>query len=81
MSIESPQPEVPAGANEELRQRYEKLVKDRTGGMIHNLRIELLGNEIIMTGNTQTYYAKQLALHAIMNSVDDGYFVTNAIEV
>jgi hypothetical protein len=42
----------------------ERRIRERTWGRIHNLRVEIRGELIIVYGSTQTYHFKQLALEA-----------------
>ena len=63
-----------------LIERIERHVQSRTGGMIRGLRIELVGEEVVISGRTTTYYNKQLATHAVLDAVE-GYSLTNDIEV
>jgi hypothetical protein len=63
-----------------LQEHVERLVRSRTGGMIRELRVEVLDDEIILTGRTATYYTKQLATHAVLGLLKDAT-LTNDIEV
>ena len=58
----------------------EQLVRQRTGGLIRGLRVECQGDEIIVSGRTTTYYAKQLATHAALDACEN-FSLRNAIEV
>ncbi len=55
-------------------------INNRLGNRVRNLKLELNGeNKLIIKGCTETYYAKQLAQHAVMES---GYVIAaNEIEV
>lgn len=68
------------GSPQVLKETLERLVQTRTGGMVRGLRVDVLDGEVILSGRTSTYYAKQLATHAALNAVDP-ITVTNAIEV
>ena len=63
-----------------LQEHVERLVRSRTGGMIRELRVEVLNDTIVLTGRTATYYTKQLATHAALGLLKDTT-LTNDIEV
>jgi hypothetical protein len=63
-----------------MEERIEGVVRSRTGGMIRNLHVEVSDGEVILSGRTSTYYAKQLATHAAFDAVEDLTLV-NDIEV
>ena len=63
-----------------LIERIEHFVQVRTNGMVRDLTVDVLDGEIILTGRTGTYYNKQLATHAVLNSFKD-VALTNNIEV
>ena len=63
-----------------LQEHVERVVRSRTGGMIRELRVEVLDDEIVLTGRTATYYTKQLATHAALGLLKDAA-LTNDIEV
>ena len=63
-----------------LVETIERVVHSRTGGMIRELRVELNKGEVVMTGRTATYYAKQLATHAALEAIEN-LSLTNDIEV
>jgi hypothetical protein len=65
---------------EELVARVERIVRCRTGGRIRDLRVELQGTDVVISGVAPTYYAKQLATHAALDEIA-GHTLTNAIEV
>lgn len=60
--------------------RLERLVQSRTGSRIRDLRVEVRGEEVVLTGRTSTYYAKQLATHATLGEISPRS-LTNAIDV
>ena len=64
----------------ELVDRVERLVRQRTSGLIRGLRVEILPGEVVISGRASTYYAKQLATHAALD-VCDRFTLTNDIEV
>ena len=63
-----------------LQEYVERLVRSRTGGMIRELRVEVLNDTIVLTGRTATYYTKQLATHTALGLLKDAT-LTNDIEV
>ena len=63
-----------------LAEQIERLVRQRTSGLIRDLKIDVLPGEILLTGRAQTYYAKQLATHAALDACEH-FTLTNDIEV
>lgn len=63
-----------------LVERVERLVAQRTGGMIRCLRVESFEGTLVLSGRTSTYYAKQLASHAALEACND-VPLNNEIEV
>lgn len=49
--------------------RLEDRIQCRLGGRVRGLQILLREQGLILRGHAQTYYAKQLAQHAVMESV------------
>ena len=49
----------------------ERLVSSKTSGRIHNLLIESHGDRIELTGESRTYYAKQLATQVVLDEYED----------
>ena len=43
-------------------------VQSRLIGRVHNIRLTVRGCGLILTGHARTYYAKQLAQHAVMEA-------------
>lgn len=58
----------------------ERLVDSRTDGRIRGLHVEVDEDDVVITGHAASYYAKQLATHAILEHVRD-CALTNNIEV
>jgi len=68
--------------NRSLAELVERVVQTRTSGMIHGLHVEAVGNHVVLSGRTSTYYAKQLATHAAMVATDvEDVTLSNDIEV
>lgn len=63
-----------------LAEQIERLVRQRTAGLVRDLKIEVLPGEILLTGRASTYYAKQLATHAALDACEH-LALTNDIEV
>jgi hypothetical protein len=63
-----------------LVSRLERLVHGRTGSRIRDLRVEVLDDEVVLTGRAASYYAKQLATHAALGEIAPRV-LTNAIDV
>jgi hypothetical protein len=63
-----------------LIERLEHLVRSRTGGRVSELRVEVQGTEVILTGRAATFHVKQLATQAALEQLS-GETLTNAIEV
>ena len=66
--------------NSLLIERLEHLVHVRTGGRVSDLRVELQGQEVVLTGRAATFHIKQLATQAVLEELS-GETLTNAIEV
>ncbi|MFG0335165.1 MAG: hypothetical protein ACF8TS_17550 [Maioricimonas sp. JB049] len=64
----------------ELIARIERTVRSQTGDHIRDLRVELEGPSIVLSGTTDTYYSKQLATHAAFGELSD-HVLHNVIEV
>ena len=60
--------------------RLEELVKRRLNGRLRSFELAVRDDGLILRGRTTTYYAKQLAQHAIMVATDIR-IVANDIEV
>ncbi|MBI3861937.1 MAG: hypothetical protein HY290_08570 [Planctomycetia bacterium] len=67
-------------AQQPLAARVERMVREKTSGLIRDLRVTVMPGEIAITGRAATYYAKQLATHAALDACED-LTLTNDIEV
>jgi hypothetical protein len=56
---------------EELEQAIERRIRGRTASRIRHLRIEVGEDLVVVRGRTDTYYAKQLAIQAVMEILTD----------
>jgi hypothetical protein len=63
---------MPPGTLSAPRSSTEMLVADtvrsRTGGRIRQLRVCIQGDRLVISGETSTFYDKQLASHAALES-------------
>lgn len=66
--------------SDQLAERVERIVQAKTGGRIRGLRVRVDEGCVVVSGQTSTYYNKQLATHAIRNAVED-MSVQNEVEV
>jgi hypothetical protein len=51
-------------------EQLEAHVQSRLGGRVRNLRVHVEGTALVLRGHAPTYYAKQLAQHAVMDATD-----------
>lgn len=63
-----------------LVDRIERRVRWRTSGMVRDLRVEVVEDQVIIFGRTATYHVKQLATHGAQDAVPD-LQLFNEIEV
>jgi hypothetical protein len=73
--IDNPHP-LPGPALEQL----EAQLRARLVGRVRGLRLVLAGRGVILRGYARSYYAKQLAQHAVMTAIDLP-LLANEIEV
>ena len=50
--------------------QLEAHLRDRLGGRVFDLRLEVCGQGLVLRGHARTYYAKQLAQHAVMEATN-----------
>ena len=55
-------------------------VQCRLSGSVHDFRVDVANNGLVLRGHARTYYAKQLAQHAVMEATPLP-IVANEIEV
>lgn len=58
----------------------EQEVRNRTSGRIRGLKVQVSEGNVVITGQTKTYYAKQLVTHAALDTTDQ-LVVKNEVEV
>ncbi|MBS0208963.1 MAG: hypothetical protein JSS27_08425 [Planctomycetes bacterium] len=63
-----------------LARRITLCVLARTGRQIRNLRVDVDGEEVRLTGNCSTFYCKQLAQQAAMDIIH-GLALSNDLQV
>lgn len=63
-----------------LTEAIRREIQERTGGKVHDLRVEVDGAVVRLYGRCGTFYCKQLAQHAAMMLID-GRTLANEIEV
>lgn len=67
-------------SSELLTQRINHLLKNRSGGSIKDLFVEVADREVLLHGYTNAYYNKQLASHVVMDVINNRVLI-NKIEV
>ena len=65
---------------EKFAERLARLVQRRTGGMIHQLSVEIKPEGIYLDGRCAAFYLKQLAQEAVLVVTEDQKLI-NQIEV
>lgn len=65
---------------EKFAERLARLVQRRTGGMIHQLQVEIKPEGIYLAGQCAAFYLKQLAQEAVLAITEDQKLF-NQIEV
>ncbi|MDZ4684202.1 MAG: hypothetical protein SH850_03880 [Planctomycetaceae bacterium] len=63
-----------------VEDRIAQVVRTRTGGRIRGLCICIQGNRLVISGESSTFYDKQLASHAALESVE-AFIVQNDLIV
>lgn len=63
-----------------LSERVEHMILVRSNGAVRNLKVISLPGEVVLTGTSSTYYAKQVASQAALDACG-GLMVVNDIEV
>ena len=60
--------------------KLEGHIQRRLNGRVRDLRLSVRDDGVVLEGQTHTYYAKQLAQHAVMEAIDLP-ILANEIEV
>jgi hypothetical protein len=63
MFLEPEDPPRPVGLDQAIRHR----IVQRTGGRIHRLEVEVIGDKVVVRGSAPSYYLKQLALRGVLD--------------
>lgn len=63
-----------------VAERVEQEVRSRTSGRIRGLQVRVLDGQVVITGRTSTYYAKQLVTRAALETAEQ-FCVMNEVEV
>lgn len=72
---------APAGMSPTpLERRVQDRISKRLGRRIRDLRVQVVGNRVTLSGRCATYYSKQLAQHAALGVIEDEV-LENEIEV
>ncbi len=53
----------------ELEQAVEREIMEHTWGRIHRLRVHVNPDRLVVRGWTSSYYTKQLAIQAVLNTL------------
>jgi hypothetical protein len=64
----------------ELRQIIERRIVERTWRRIRQLRVGVCAERVVVHGQTQCYYAKQLAIQAVLEALREAG-VTAVVDV
>lgn len=64
----------------QVAERVEQEVRSRTSGRIRGLQVRVYDGQVVITGRTSTYYAKQLVTHAALETAEQ-LCVMNEVEV
>ena len=54
----------------DLNSHVERWIEQRTGGRVHSLSVEAVGDRVIVHGHTGSYYVRQLALAAVLEALE-----------
>ncbi|KAA0137402.1 MULTISPECIES: BON domain-containing protein [Gimesia] len=63
-----------------LSEKIEQTIALRTGSQVQSLKVDILGEIVVLSGRTDSFYHKQLATHAALSEIDQ-YALTNNIRV
>ncbi len=75
-----PPPDAAAAQAERLALLIERLIRRRTGGRIHALRVTIASETVVLHGHCTTLYCRDLAQRAA-RGLTAGKALTNSIEV
>lgn len=58
----------------DLNSHVERWIEQRTGGRVHSLCVETIGERVIVHGHAGSYYVRQLALAAVQEALQAAEF-------
>lgn len=71
---------MPTGASEAVQHQWVRSITAKIRYVVQNLQVEIRGDDVVLTGQAVTYYAKQLAQEAVLQSLRTGR-LENRIDV
>jgi hypothetical protein len=84
MAITSPNAAAfPAGRQRlpELDLPIRRRINQLTGGQIRSLDVEVIGNQIIVSGHASCFYHKQLALRGVQDAIGEAFGIEIEINI
>ncbi len=76
----SPEHSLAAPTSQDLANQIEQIIRNRTGGSVYGLQVDVNEESVILSGRTSTFYNKQLATLAAQSAAN-GRLLSNEIEV
>jgi DNA-binding response OmpR family regulator len=71
----------PRGSTAKRNSRLERCIDGRTGGRVHNLRVESMDGRVIVHGCCSSYHVRQLALAAVLDALEDSESKAGTVEL
>lgn len=65
---------------QKLSEKIKQTITFRTGSQVQSLQVDILGEIVVLSGRTDSFYNKQLATHAALSEIDQ-YALSNNIRV
>jgi hypothetical protein len=65
----------------ELEHPIKRQINRLTGGQIRSLDVEVIGNQIIVSGYASCFYHKQLALRGVQEAIGDAFGIKIEINI
>jgi len=75
-----PEPSLDESAVRDISEQIKKVIRNRTGGAVHALQVDVDDGSVVLSGQTSTFYNKQLATHAAQSAAN-GRLLSNEIQV
>jgi hypothetical protein len=66
---------TPAPERTGLQEVLEPRLQQRTWGRLRDLRVQILGNRVIVQGQTDSYYVKQLAIQTLLDALEGSEWI------